>query len=609
VETVPLPRGRTFKDYTVKIPGALLRQGENTISFRARYVSRRRRQAVRVSRLRLEGIKTASSVTPLLAGEPAAFLQAANTRVCWRLVVPRGGYLKVQPHVAAAPTGLRGDVFLRLRDKRFPLASFTASSDRPETVSLARWGGERATLEFETFGSGRLTWKRPVVGGLVEPRDVNVYVFTVDTLRHDHVGAYGYGRETTPAFDRLAARGILFLNAYACSNLSGPSHASILTGRYPQSHGIVVNGSVMHRQQTTLADILGKKGYRTAAYVSFDLLQTPDRTGKGFEASILCRGKPQPVDFSTDRSSVYVRSLEWAERHWHDRQFLWVHSEFLHMLDIPKPYSVMFWEADIAEARAKVDKHFFPLLTSGQSRKVRSGYNRGQIDLSPEEIEAVVAYYDGALRLSDDYLDAFTKALPHYGLDPFTALVVTSDHGVSLGECHRVSHVGPPYEHLLHVPLLFVLPGSGLKPGLLVEGLTDSVDIAPTLLAYLGQRVPRRMQGINLIPGLLDSGQWALKPYACAMLGQPKGRWYAIRSATWRFFINEAGDEFLEPANPPRGTPESALDAQPAAAAELRKKLMHWIKTTPDVTSSGTEELSAEVREMLRKAGYLDDSQ
>ena len=139
-------------------------------------------------------------------------------------------------------------------------------------VSLARYGGKRGYLEFEVAGSKPVTWNHALVGGHVQPRDASLFLFTIDTLRADHVGAYGYPHQTTPFLDRLAQEGTRFNGAYSAANKSVPSHATILTGRYPQSHGLLRNGQTMNQQQITLAHILSRKGYPTAAYVNWKLL-------------------------------------------------------------------------------------------------------------------------------------------------------------------------------------------------------------------------------------------------------------------------------------------------------------------------------------------------
>lgn len=607
-----LPRSSDFRDYTVQIPADLLRKGENLIELKARYASRRKSTAIRVSRLRLRGLDPKGPEGPALSARNDSLRQARDTRVAWRIIVPRAGYLRVRPEMHAAAGRVRGNICLRLRDARINLATYTETEREPALLDLSRWGGRRARLEFEVLGDGDITWHTAHIGGLVQPRDVNVFLFTIDTLREDRVGAYGYDRPTTPALDRLATRGVLFKHAFACSNLSGPSHASILTGRYPQSHGMLINGKRLDPQQIALQAVLQKRGYLTGSYVNFPLLQRADMMGKGFDKRGCVPGTPQSVDLSPDAHNVYARALRWVDHHWQDKFFLWVHSEFLHMLDIPEPYRTMFWDVDVAALKAACDNGggFFPLISTKESRRLRSAYNRGRIDLTEKQIEAVKAYYDGALRLTDDFLGAFVKALARHGMDPFAAMVITSDHGVSLGQTHRVSHIGPPYDHLLRVPLIFVLPGLDVRRRTVTRSLAESVDIAPTLLSYIGLKPLRRMQGMDLTPCMTgDATVTCGKQAVFATLGYDRKMWYSVRTMDSRYALSSDEDEIMEVHPRSDAEPESRLDDEPERRDRLHRELMQWLKTTPDVARGDTEGLSSEIIEMLKKAGYLDDVQ
>lgn len=603
--TLRLERGSEFGDYRVRVPRKLWRLGDNEIALKTRYISSRYRTGVCVSRIRLEELSPApesESVRPeTVAG---GWRQQPGTRVAWNIVVPDGGRLCVQPSFGAAARVKLWRVQLRIQNRRIELCSGKTSPEQPILVPLAKVRtGTRAVLEFESFGTSAVTWRKAELEGHVDPRQANILLVTLDTLRADHVGAYGYARPTTPTLDRLAERGTLFLLAFANSTESAPSHASLLTGRYPQSHGLVSNGRRLDRQQTTLAEILSDRGWRTAAYVNFWLLSRPSGTGKGFGVRRVVVGAPPEPGLGHSRRNVFAQAAGWIARHRHEKFFLWVHSQFVHMdAAIPSSYVALFWTPPEDAAAGR----YFPVLSPQGRDALRLAYNTGQTDLTPEELEAVQAYYDACLRFTDDCLMAFLEALRRHGLDPFTAVVVTSDHGVSLGERHAIRHTGPPYEHLLRVPLIVLLPGSGQKAGGRVEGQVELVDVAPTLLSYVGVPPPRRMQGMDLLPVLRDPSL-GTKPYSYATV-KNQGFWYSVRSGAARYILDTSGEDYFSRDFSDREI-RSQGDEYPEEREALKKILLHWVKHTPDVTAQTEGDVPPQVLEMLRKAGYLDGRQ
>ncbi|MBN1268044.1 MAG: sulfatase [Kiritimatiellae bacterium] len=605
---IRLERGSTFRDYEIPIPHRLLRLGENEIIFKARYVSSRHRTAIRFTTLALAGLPAAeaSEVKPEPVG--SEWRQQAGTRVAWRIVVPEDGYVRCQPVFTPSARVDLWRVQLRLGGELMDLASGKSAPDKPLTVSLARHAGARGVLEFEVFGSSPVTWRKAEVGGIVNPRHVNMVVFTIDSLRADHVGAYGYPRPTTPVLDQLAQRGALLLNAYANSVESAPSHATLLNGRYPQSHGLITNSRALDRQQITLADILSDHGYRTAAYVNFWVLKREQGAAKGFQTRRVETRTPDGPDMSRLRRNVFGQALRWVRYNWEKPHLLWIHSQYLHMDDhLADPYARMFWDHPATNANAEVEgQRFYPLLSTKERNNLRRAYNNGKTTLTAEELDAIRAYYDGNLRLSDDCVGAFLQGLRDYGLDPFTALVITADHGVSLGERDCVRHMGPPYDHLLRVPLIMVLPGVNQAPGARIEGLAELADVTPTLLAYAGITPPRRMQGGNLLPALQDPSL-PTKPHVYAIV-KDEGYWYSIRSAAARYLMHTSGKEYFTRDFSDRDLRSTAKE-HPEERDALKQLLLHWVKDTPDLTAETDEEVPAEVLKMLRKAGYLDGRQ
>lgn len=527
--------------------------------------------------------------------------QPANSQVAWRIVVPRGGWLRVQP-AWEARSAVTCRILLHIGGKRMPLAEFSQPPDEPMLYSLARWGGKRGLLEFVTEGPVSAQWSLAAVGGHIRPADTSLFLFTIDTLRADHVGAYGYQLPVTPTLDALCAAGTRFERAFTPANKSLPSHATIMTGRYPQSHGLLRNSGRINRQQISLADLLAGRGYPTAAYVNWQLLAMKKTTARGFEKRRYLDGTPGQLELR-GRENVYANALRWVEATWEQPFFLWVHSQFLHMDGVPEDYAGSFAHGQdpahlTALARRVNREGIYPIFA--ERREAAQG-------VTPEHCRDLVALYDVNLRYTDDFIAGFLEGLKPLGLDPFAAVMVTSDHGTCFGEHGMLGHIGPPVDELQHVPLILVLPGTGQAPGGVAEGLAETTDIAPTVLSYLGLRIPRRMQGRDLMPVILGE-QPTVREYVFSATNQGKTEWHGVRSRDWLHFRDSREGEVWLPVG--KGADALDVPARPGHDVRVRQResLTAWLGRTPVVRQDETP-VSDEIRAMLIKSGYLDDAE
>jgi len=270
----------------------------------------------------------------------------------------------------------------------------------------------------------------------VQPR--HFVLVTIDTLRADRVGAYGYARARTPTIDRLARGGVRFEAAYATAPITLPSHASIMTGRYPPGHGARHNGLRVDPSVPSLAKTLSGAGFATGAFVSAFPLDRRFGLGEGFStySDRLPRGaRGRPENERPGRSTV-DDALTWLSkaRGSGGRLFLWVH-----LFEPHAPYG-------------------------------RSGSGRSVADR-----------YDDEIAESDVQVGRLLEAL---GADaPLSLIVVASDHGEAFGEHGEVSHSLFVYDTTLRVPLIIAGPG---VPARTVASPVSLIDIAPTVLPLLG---------------------------------------------------------------------------------------------------------------------------
>jgi len=305
--------------------------------------------------------------------------------------------------------------------------------------------------------------------GVSEPQDFsalrdgeafNVLVITVDTIRADHIGAYGYTDVETPAMDALAREGILFTRAYSTTPLTLPAHTSIFSGTYPLYHGVRDNGGyVVPDELTTMAEVFGEQGYDTAAFIAAYVLDSRWGLDQGFDTyfddfefgdqPFISMGAVQ-----RPANEVVDETIAWLDEDRQDPFFLWVHLYDPHApYDPPEPYMSRY-----------------------------SG-----------------ARYDGEIAFTDSQIDRLLAALESRGIRDETFIALAGDHGESLGDHGEVQHGFFVYEGATHVPLIFWAPFEEVG-GIERSEVVSLVDVMPTVLEMCGLEIPDHVQGISLVP-------------------------------------------------------------------------------------------------------------
>jgi arylsulfatase A-like enzyme/predicted Zn-dependent protease len=288
-------------------------------------------------------------------------------------------------------------------------------------------------------------------------RNLNVILITIDTLRADHVGAYGKGRASTPHLDRLAREGALFERCIAQTPLTLPSHATLLSGTYPLHHQVRDNGaSLVPPELTLLSEVLKDKGYATGAFIGAYVLDSKWGLDRGFDVyrDDLDRSRYQRLLLQNEKKAeeVVAQARAWIETIQARRFFAWIH-----LYDPHAPY------------------------------KAPPPFNRHPDAPYRDEVE----YVDHVLGELFDFLE-------RTGVAERSLLVVTSDHGEGLGEHGEDEHGFFLYESTLRVPLLLRAPVP--FPVKRVQELVELTDLAPTILDALAIPAPAETQGRSLLP-------------------------------------------------------------------------------------------------------------
>jgi arylsulfatase A-like enzyme len=308
-------------------------------------------------------------------------------------------------------------------------------------------------------------------------RNVNVILIVLDALRADHLSCYGYHRKTTPHLDALAAEGTMFEKAFAPLPMTQPSLASMFTSLYPQSHGIKRNDLALSPKADTMAEILHRGGWDTAAVTGASNLDSVFGFAQGFQFYEDSLGrKIDPVIKAVDRMKRWERRAEEVNRiafHWLDRHnskkpfFL-----FLHYYDPHKPYHP--------------PPPFDSLYDQGSDEKTK-----------------INALYDGEVTYLDQQLGLLFQKLQKMGVLQKTLLIVTADHGEGLGDHNWQGHIWKIYDEAVHVPL--IIHGPEIPAGKKITGLNENIDLLPGLLEYLNLPLQKTFQGKSFLRSINSS--------------------------------------------------------------------------------------------------------
>jgi len=393
----------------------------------------------------------------------------------------------------------------------------------------------------------------------------NVLLVTIDTLRADHVGCYGYTDASTPAIDALAKRGVRFETAVAHAPLTGPSHASILTGQIPLGHGFRNNsGFTLSPRVRTAAEDFRRTGYRTAAFVSGFPLDRRFGFDRGFETydDHLPKGNDRRrtpyverlADATTDAA---LRWLSTSSSVSASRWFLWVH-----YYDPHAPYEP---PADLAER-----------------------YRR--------------APYDGEIAFVDRQLARLLNALDVRNETARSVVLVTADHGESLGEHGEGTHGIFVYDATIRVP--WVMAGPQIAAGHVSRTVARLIDVLPTLADYAGLDRLSDVDGRSLRAAAGGQEMSDAPSYVESLYPEMELGWaplYAWRTAAFKFI--KAPHPELYDLEHDRSEMTNRVEEQHARANELGRKLEEILLRAP--APAATAPVDAEAAERLRALGYV----
>lgn len=441
-----------------------------------------------------------------------------------------------------------------------------------------------------------------------DPGLANVVFVSIDTLRPDHLSCYGYERDTSPHLDALAAKGILFEQAFCQAPKTGPSHMSLMTGLYPEAHGVTnwrEDGA--HRLSdsiTTLAEVLHEAGYHTAGYVAGGHVRPELGFDRGFDHYEVVGGPENVFRKAREMLGEFQPSVRGtAPRPF----FLFVHTYEVHdPYTPPTEYRHRFTAPDYG---GDIIGSYSELLqrTDGDWGQQHEAFWSLVDPADPDDLQHLRALYDASIVFVDELFGDLLATLESRGLAGKTLVVFVSDHGEEFQE-HRGFLHETLYQEILQVPLVLWLPGEQgrARAGERVTTPVETVHLMATLLSSLGLPVPAGVNAVSLLdvrareePPILFS-QWP----TAGMHALRKGSWKLIQRMQDGALVEELFALDLDPAEQ-----TNRIDEQPAVAEELRALIAAYRKQCSDRRSGSSAGdallLDDEAREQLEALGYL----
>ena len=471
------------------------------------------------------------------------------------------------------------------------VAELTAASRSAGLQACQRPPGSPKGLRYFQFCNALLALSAVLIGLTTgcrtapapKPTARNLLLITIDTLRADHVGAYGYARARTPVLDGLARGGVMFDRAYAASPVTLPSHATLLTGRYPPGHASRDNGLRVSADVPTLATVLHARGVKTAAFVAAFPLDHQFGLNRGFDVygDQIPRRPDGRVANERQASQVVDDSIAWL------KQFV-LSPEPSALSGSPAPSAR---PARPAPPALPAPPAFFLWVHLFEPHAPYGDPSTGR---------PAVDRYDDEIATVDREVGRLLDALGPARRD--TLIVATSDHGEAFGEHGEYAHSIFVYDTTLRVPLL--ISGAGITPGTRVADAVTLADVAPTVMRLLGPPLPD-VDGIDLSPALGGTALPRREQYAESFAPLIEFGWAplrSIRSGPWKLVAAPKPELFDIEKDP--GEQTNLAASQPTVVRDLQARVDRYSPASLPTAAS----VNAEAAERLRALGYSSGS-
>ncbi len=416
------------------------------------------------------------------------------------------------------------------------------------------------------------------------PRRPNVILISIDTLRPDHLGCYGYDRETSPSLDALCEEAVVFEETIAQAPSTLHSHASMFTSLLPHHHQATWAAKTrIPEAAVTVAEVFQQAGYRTAAFTGGGQMDRVFGLDQGFEVF------EQPV--SQRFEGTVWKGVEWLESDDPRPFFLFLHTYEAHLSYTPRPeYMAVFDEGYSGDLPDEIDLELIDRINEGEI----------EFDLD-SDLRHLIAAYDSEIRSADDGLANLLWYLREHDLYDETLIVFTSDHGEEFGEHGKFGlHSHTLFDELLRVPLVVKFPGSE-HAGTRVGQQVRSIDIPATLVMAAGIQAPDQFTGTDLRQ--LLSSQQVDELVAISRLDSPPGQRgkTSARTRRWKLVQGELHDLLHDPGEQWYASPS----AESAAEGEILEEALRQALEAREAFPLEVVAPSDSTLDELRALGYI----
>jgi arylsulfatase A-like enzyme len=452
----------------------------------------------------------------------------------------------------------------------------------------------------------------------------NVILITLDTTRADHLTPYGYNRDTSPFLAQLASEGSLFEDAFTVSSWTLPSHSSIFTGKLPSVHGATYQHLWLDSSEDCLAEILKRKGYQTAGFVSGPFLLAAFNVTQGFEyyddqldpwsgiqrlmfVKVIRRFYKKPlwwVDGTRNAAEVNKQVFKWFDHKYQPKPFFL----FINYFDPHDPY--------IPPDSYKQKFQSSPSRMNGRIEGIYSDRATGERiakdgkPLRADDYQALKELYDGEIRFMDDQLSKLFDYLRKNDLLSNTLVVITSDHGESIGEHKILDHGHALYEEQIRIPLIMI--GPGIPKGKRISGITRNIDLLPTLMEYLKLPSLSEIQGKSFLSSLTGTPHDG-RVYMGEIFQDPNTRVRRFQRdlksrrdhSSKLLWASNHQHEFFDLLSDPAENHNLYQQSQQQFSL-IASELFAYLKTLPKKDRRTKPKIDEESLESLKATGYLD---
>jgi arylsulfatase A-like enzyme len=479
-------------------------------------------------------------------------------------------------------------------------------------IDLSEYAQKDVILYFQTRGSTKALagWFNPVIY-VPQQETKNVLLISLDTLRADHVGCYGYPRETSPNIDQLAEDSAVFFNTFATSSWTLPSHVSLMTALNCINHQVYHNDQKINPSILTLADVLREKGYFNGAITGGGFVSGSYGFNKGFD-SYHVRGD---INVTDQAERIGRASLDWIKRHQDRNFFLFVHTYQIHSpYDSPSPYNESFLSEDAEFKRFDLKKYRF--------------YQENRYSPPPTDAfrQNIIDLYDAGILYTDEVLiKALVDELKALGIYDNTMIILLSDHGEEFYEHKGWAHSHSLYNEIIKVPLIIKFFASEYA-GVKTKKYARLIDVMPTILDTVNIAYPDQYSDgkslLDLVNGRNtgDGERIFLAEFSTDPIDRMIPRKIAINQGRNKLIMNDEYDpqslayfsspppkiekfEIYDLEADPQEKTNFALSAPNLTRQLLRFMEIHFIQKCE--WSAIKNDNTDEIREQLRALGYI----